>query len=112
MVQMVTRFTLDDNSPLLPIMPDQIPDDYDEQLIQLNAVLNSMSVGSDYYAVWFVLHGYQESDTLNLGVQDPLTPSFKGRYLMILDRSNVTSKGDQPRVLAFVQVPESLPPAP
>ncbi|PHQ81986.1 MAG: hypothetical protein COB69_03170 [Phycisphaera sp.] len=97
---------------LLPIMPDQIPDDYDEQLIQLNAVLNSMSVGSDYYAVWFVLHGYQESDTLNLGAQDPLTPSFKARYLMIVDRSNVTSKGDQPRVLAFVQLPVSLPPAP
>lgn len=100
------------DSGLLPIMPDQIPDDYDEQLVQLNAVLNSMSVGSDYYAVWFVLHGYQESDTLNLGEQDPLTPSFRGRYLMILDRSNVTEKGDQPRVLAFVQLPETLPPAP
>jgi hypothetical protein len=97
---------------MLPIMPDQVPDDYDEQLVQLNAVLNSMSVGSDYYAVWFVLHGYRESDTQNLGAQDPLTPSFKGRYLMILDRSNVTEKGDQPRVLAFVQLPESLPPAP
>lgn len=100
------------DSGLLPIMPDQIPDDYDEQLVQLNAVLNSMSVGSDYYAVWFVLHGYQESDTLNLGEQDPLTPSFRGRYLMILDRSNVTEKGDQPRVLAFVQLPDTLPPAP
>lgn len=90
---------------LLPIMPDQIPDSYDEQLVQLNAVLNSMSVRSDYFAVWFVVHGYKESDTQDLEDTDPLSPSFQARYLMILDRSNVTQKGDRPKVLAFVQLP-------
>ncbi len=90
---------------LLPIMPDQIPDSYDEQLVQLNAVLNSMSVRSDYFAVWFVVHGYKESDTQGLQPTDPLSPSFQARYLMILDRSNVTQKGDRPKVLAFVQLP-------
>ncbi|GAB5495493.1 MAG: hypothetical protein Phyf2KO_05730 [Phycisphaerales bacterium] len=94
---------------LLPLMPDQVPDDYGEQLIQLNAVLNSMSVGSDYYAVWYLVHGYKEGDTIGLSEEDPLTPSFKARYLMILDRSNVTKKGDRPQVLAFVQVPAELP---
>lgn len=94
---------------LLPLMPDQVPDDYSEQLTQLNAVLNSMSVGSDYYAVWYLVHGYKEGDTLGLSEQDPLTPSFKARYLMIVDRSNVTKKGDRPKVLAFVQVPTELP---
>ncbi|RNC81716.1 MAG: hypothetical protein ED559_08000 [Phycisphaera sp.] len=94
---------------LLPLMPDQVPDDYGEQLTQLNAVLNSMSVGSDYYAVWYLVHGYKEGDTLGLSEQDPLTPSFKARYLMIVDRSNVTEKGDRPKVLAFVQVPTELP---
>lgn len=92
-------------SRLLPIMPDQIPDSYDEQLVQLNAVLNSMSVRSDYFAVWFVVHGYKESDTQGLQPTDPLSPSFQARYLMILDRSNVTQKGDRPKVLAFVQLP-------
>lgn len=95
----------------LPIMPDQIPDSYDEQLVQLNAVLNSMSVRSDYYAVWFIVHGYKESDTVGLTDSDPLTPSFAARYLLILDRSNVTEKGDRPRVLARVQLP-MLPPPP
>lgn len=95
----------------LPIMPDQIPDSYDEQFVQLNAVLNSMSVRSDYYAVWFIVHGYKESDTVGLTDSDPLTPSFAARYLLILDRSNVTEKGDRPRVLARVQLP-MLPPPP
>ncbi|MFI4893952.1 MAG: hypothetical protein ACIAQ0_11025 [Phycisphaerales bacterium JB058] len=90
---------------LLPIMPDQIPDSYDEQLVQLNAVLNSMSVRSDYFAVWFVVQGFKESDAEDLEPTDPLEPSFKARYLMILDRSNVTEKGDRPNVLAFVQLP-------
>ncbi len=93
------------DNPMLPIMPDQIPDSYDEQLVQLNAVLNSMSVRSDYYAVWFVVQGYKETDTLDLQRTDPLTPSFQARYLMIVDRSNVTEKGQQPKVLAFVQLP-------
>ncbi|MCA9273836.1 MAG: hypothetical protein KDA31_12430 [Phycisphaerales bacterium] len=93
------------SGPLLPIMPDQIPDSYDEQLVQLNAVLNSMTVRSDYYAVWFVVQGFKESDTQDLSDTDPLVPSFKARYLMIVDRSNVTEKGDRPHVLAFVQLP-------
>lgn len=95
----------------LPIMPDQIPDSYDEQLVQLSALLNSVGVRSDYYAVWFVVHGYRESDTVGLSPADPLVPSFAARYLLILDRSNVVKKGDQPRVLAYVQLP-MLPPPP
>ncbi len=93
------------DNPMLPIMPDQIPDSYDEQLVQLNAVLNSMTVSSDYYAVWYIVHGYKDTDTQGLIATDPLTPSFSARYLMIIDRSNVTRKGDRPKVLAFVQLP-------
>jgi len=90
---------------LLPIMPDQIPDSYDEQLVQLNAVLNSMSVRSDYFAVWFIVQGFKESDAEDLEPTDPLEPSFKARYLIFLDHSKVTEKGDRPNVLAFVQLP-------
>ena len=72
-----------------------------------------MSVRSDYFAVWFIVHGYRESDTEDLGADDPLSPSFAARYLMIVDRSNVTEKGQQPKVLAFVQLPMlPAPPAP
>ncbi|MEO1535143.1 MAG: hypothetical protein AAFS11_06240, partial [Planctomycetota bacterium] len=88
----------------LPVA-DQIPDDYDEQLIHMNLLANSVSTSSDFYAAWMVIHGFEEEDTEDLGPNEPMRPSFRGRYLMIVDRSNVVSRGDTPRVLAFLEVP-------
>ncbi|MGP1273026.1 MAG: hypothetical protein ACTS22_06810 [Phycisphaerales bacterium] len=88
--------------------PDQIADDYDEQLVQINMLLNSVSTSSDYYAAWFVVHGYEREDT-EVSDTDPLTPSFRGRYLMIIDRSEVIGTGDRPRVLAFLELPYDVP---
>ncbi|MBK7405168.1 MAG: hypothetical protein IPJ41_11185 [Phycisphaerales bacterium] len=67
--------------------------------------MNSASVRSDIFAVWILMHGYQESDTKNLGVLDPLVPSVARRFLMVVDRSNVTSPGQKPRILLFKEVP-------
>ena len=64
-------------------------DGYDEKIAMANAVLNTISVRSDFYAVWFVVHGYQESDVANLRPEDPLVPSVRKRYLMVIDRTNV-----------------------
>jgi hypothetical protein len=90
----------------LPATPtDAVPDDYAEQLAQINMLLNSASTSSDYFAAWFLVHGYEDDDVENLGDTDPLVPSFRARYLLILDRSNVVRQGDRPRVLAFVQLP-------
>ena len=77
--------------------------DYDQQLPIINSVLNTVSVGSDYYAVWFLLHGYSEEDTLNTDV--PLTPTVARRFLMIVDRSKVLDRGDAPDILLFREVP-------
>ncbi|MEM8758084.1 MAG: hypothetical protein AAGF47_09920 [Planctomycetota bacterium] len=88
---------------------DQVVDDYDEQLAQINMLLNSASVSSDYYAAWLLIHGYTEDDTLDLGPNDPLVPSFRGRYLLIVDRSSVTEPGDEPTVMAFLELPIDVP---
>lgn len=82
-----------------------IEDDYAENLAIANGVLNTLSVRSDYYAVWFVVQGFRESDVANLGENDPLVPSFKKRYLMVVDRSNVIKEGQQPRILMLKEVP-------
>ncbi len=81
--------------------------DYDQQLPIVNSVLNTVSVGSDYYAVWLLLHGYSEEDTLNTDV--PLTPTVARRFLMIVDRSGVLQRGDEPEILLFREVPVALP---
>lgn len=84
---------------------DQIPDDHDEQYALLNAVIGSVSTRSDYFAVWFVVHGYQRSDVETLTPNDPLVPTVARRYLMIVDRSNVVRLGDRPRILVLRELP-------
>ncbi len=80
-------------------------DDYAERISMANSVLNTISVRSDYFAVWFVLHGYQESDVKNLRPEDPLVPSIKKRFLMVVDRTNVIEPGDKPKILVFKELP-------
>jgi len=84
---------------------DAIEDDYDEQLALVNAALGSTTDRTDYVAVWFVMHGYRESDVTGLGPEDPLVPSIARRYLMVVDRSNVRSHGDEPEILLFEELP-------
>lgn len=84
---------------------DEIDDDFDERLALANAALSSTNVRSDYFAVWFVMHGYRESDVNGLGNDDPLIPSVARRFLMVVDRSNVIEPGDKPRIVLFKEVP-------
>lgn len=87
------------------LFDDEIADDYDEQLALFNGVANTVSVRSDVYAIWFVLHGYAREDVEGLRPDDPLTPSVARRYLIVVDRSNVLRVGDRPRVLLFDELP-------
>lgn len=85
-------------------LPNQIRDSYDERLIIANAVLNSVSVRSDFFCVWFLLHGYTEAD-VQVEDNDPLVPSVQRRFVMVVDRSNVVTPGDRPRILLFQELP-------
>ena len=80
-------------------------DDYAEKLALADGVLNMLSVRSDYYALWFVIQGYRESDVANLRPEDPLIPSLQKRYIMVVDRSNVIEPGDKPKIVLLKEVP-------
>jgi hypothetical protein len=82
-----------------------IPDDWSEKLLAAGAISTISTVSSDYYAVYFVVQGYQRSDCEDLGPDDPLVPSIAKRFLMILDRSQVTRKGERPRVVLMTELP-------
>ncbi len=84
---------------------DNLSDDYEERLSIVNAVMNTASVRSDLFAVWFLLHGYQESDVEGLASDEPLLPTIQRRFVMVVDRSNVRKKGDKARILLFREVP-------
>lgn len=78
---------------------------YEQKLALTGAVLGSATVRSDVYAVWFTMQGYRPEDCENLSPEDPLTPSIQKRYVMVVDRSNVTQKGQAPRILMFQELP-------
>lgn len=84
---------------------DEVGNDYGEQLAIANAVLNNVSVRSDVFCVWFVIHGYLPSDVENLGPNDPMIPSVARRYVMVVDRSNVVRRGEKPRIVLLQEVP-------
>ncbi|MCC6661492.1 MAG: hypothetical protein IT437_11465 [Phycisphaerales bacterium] len=88
-----------------PTEANEIADDYAEKLLLLEGLGNTVSVRSDVFAVWFIVSGYQRSDTEGLGSGDPLWPTISRRYVMVVDRSNVTRLGDKPRILFCTEVP-------
>jgi len=81
------------------------PDDYVEKLAAAAGVMNMTTTRSDFYAVWMVLQGFRESDVASLRKSDALVPSFKRRFLMVIDRSNVIEPGDAPRIVLMREVP-------
>lgn len=85
--------------------PDGLVNEYSERLAIANSVSNIFTVRSDYYAVWFVLHGYQASDVSGLKPTEPLVPSVARRFMMIVDRSNVTAPGDEAQIVVFKELP-------
>jgi hypothetical protein len=40
-----------------------------------------------------------------LDTEDPITPSVRRRFVMVVDRSNVTTRGTKPRILLMKEVP-------
>lgn len=83
----------------------EAPANYAMQLVAADAMLSSASVRSDVFAVWFTMEGYRREDTQGLTVDDPMVPSVKKRYVMVVDRSTVTQKGQLPRVLMMQELP-------
>ncbi|MEM9065093.1 MAG: hypothetical protein AAGB51_06340 [Planctomycetota bacterium] len=83
----------------------RVGNDLDESLAIMNAVGNSVTVGSDLFAVWFLVHGYSREDVSGLLPEDAMSPTVRRRFLLILDRSNVTQVGDTPRIVTFQELP-------
>lgn len=87
-----------------------VKDQYAERLMVANSMLNAASVRSDVFAAWFIVRGYQKSDVersdgTKIPDAEPVVPTIERRFLMIMDRSNVKTRGDLPKVLLFKEVP-------
>jgi hypothetical protein len=94
------------------LQSDTSVDSYEQGLIIANAALNSVNVRSDIFCAYFVIHGYQQSDVEGLSqvagdatYEQPMVPTLKRRYMVVIDRSNVTRAGQKPRILMFQELP-------
>lgn len=93
----------------LPLVNADVPT-YASKLAIATAALGTISVRSDVFVVYFLVHGYTPEDVIvnddpANGPVEPMTPSIAKRFVMVLDRSNVVSPGDSPRVLMLQEVP-------
>lgn len=86
-------------------VPAGVGDSPLERFLPAAGAIRTTTTRSDVFAVWFIVHGYQKSDTENLRPSDPLRPSIAKRFVMVVDRSNVTRKGQEPKILLFEELP-------
>jgi hypothetical protein len=101
----VLQLTTDASGNTTDAKPLQFANTNQDRLKILAALGGSVSVRSDMFAAWFIVRGYQRSDVEGLDGDQPMEPSIERRFLMIIDRSNVTKPGQKPRVVAMVELP-------
>lgn len=110
--------TLTDSGATLPLGLSSSAAGYmDGRMALLDALLKTTTVRSDYFAAYFVVRGYTAADVEGLtavntttptaepSVTSPMVPSIERRFVMVVDRSEVTSAGQQPKILLFQELP-------
>jgi hypothetical protein len=85
--------------------PDQLQGEYDQKLVPMHGLLATASTRSDYFICWFIVEGYRKEDTTKLTNADPMVPSIRRRFMMILDRSQCVSPGQPAKIRAIKEVP-------
>jgi hypothetical protein len=85
--------------------PDDLRGEYDQKLVPMQGLLATASTRSDYFICWFIVEGYRKEDTTKLTNADPMVPSIRRRFMMVLDRSQCISPGQPARIRAIKEVP-------
>ncbi len=104
-VDNILELTADANGTVSSAQPLQFVNTQQDRLKVLAALGGSVTVRSDMYAAWFIIRGYSRSD-LVVADDQPMAPSVERRFLMLIDRSNVTRPGQKPRIVAMVELPQ------
>ncbi len=103
-VDNILELTTDASGTVDKAQPLQFANTQQDRLKVLAALGGSVTVRSDMYAAWFVIRGYSRSD-VTVADDQPMAPSVERRFLMLIDRSNVTRPGQKPRIVAMVELP-------
>ncbi|TVQ51530.1 MAG: hypothetical protein EA377_12365, partial [Phycisphaerales bacterium] len=85
---------------------DNVAEDQDEANLLFAGISNLVSTRSDVFIVYFRIRSFRQNDIT--GVWDATDPDFivdDSRYVMVVDRSEVNTPDDEPKILLLEKLP-------
>lgn len=97
------------NPNLVPspaFLPDKVAEDAEEANLLFSGISNLVTTNSDVFTVYFKVRSFRQNPVS--GVWDATDPEqivSEARYVMLVDRSQVDSPSDQPKILYLEKLP-------
>ena len=90
-----------------PIRGDYVSGDVEEMNLLLSGASNLITTRSDMFTVYLKVRTFRQRESDGIwDATDPNQIVEDARYVMLVDRSEVNSPDDQPRIVYFERVPE------
>ena len=89
-----------------PLEGDEVAADVEEQNLLFAGMANMITTRSDTFTVYFRVRSFRQNSVT--GVWDATDPEYivdDSRYVMLVDRSEVNSPNDKPRILYLEKLP-------
>ena len=93
------------NAPTTEFAPDIVGGDAEEMNLLFSGIANMLTTRSDVFTIYLKVRTFKQDPAT--GIWDASKENMiidESRYVMIIDRSQVDSPTDKPRILAFAKV--------
>ena len=85
--------------------PDMVGGDAEEANFLFSGIANMLTTRSDVFTVYFKVRTFAQDPTTGLwDATDKDRIIDESRYMMVIDRSSVSTPSDEPKILAFTKV--------
>ena len=93
------------NAPKKVFRPDNVGGDAEEAALLFSGIANMLTTRSDVFTVYFKVRTFSQDPTTGLwDATDKDRIIDESRYMMVIDRSSVSTPSDDPKILAFTKV--------
>ena len=93
------------NAPKKVFRPDNVGGDAEEAALLFSGIANMLTTRSDVFTVYFKVRTFSQDPTTGLwDATDKDRIIDESRYMMVIDRSSVSTPSDEPKILAFTKV--------
>ena len=93
------------DAPKKVFRPDNVGGDAEEAALLFSGIANMLTTRSDVFTVYFKVRTFSQDPTTGLwDATDKDRIIDESRYMMVIDRSSVSTPSDDPKVLVFTKV--------